>query len=82
MSYTVDEKKYTRTVSGYKVYRATKKSGKYKVIKTIKKAGTLKYTDRKLKKGKKYYYKVRTYTTIDGKAYLGKWSKVKKITAK
>ena len=82
LSYTVDEKKYTRTVSGYKVYRATKKNGKYKVIKTIKKAGTLKYTDRKLKKGRKYYYKVRTYTKIDGRTYLGKWSKVKKITAK
>ena len=69
-------------VTGYKVYRATKKNGKYKLIKTIKKAGTLKYTDKKLKKGKKYYYKVRTYTKIDGKSYLGKWSKVKKITAK
>ena len=69
-------------VTGYKIYRATKKNGKYKVIKTIKKAGTLKYTDRKLKRGRKYYYKVRTYTKIGSKTYLGKWSKVKKITAK
>ena len=82
LSYTVDGKKYSRAVTGYKVYRAAKKNGKYKLIKTIKKAGTLKYTDKKLKKGKKYYYKVRTYTKIDGKTYLGKWSKVKKITAK
>ena len=82
LSYTVDGKKYTRAVTGYKVYRVAKKNGKYKVIKTIKKAGTLKYTDRKLKKGRKYYYKVRTYTKIDGRTYLGKWSKVKKITAK
>lgn len=69
-------------VTGYKVYRAVKKSGKYKLIKTIKKAGTLKCTDKKLKKGRKYYYKVRTYTKIEGGTYLGKWSKVKKITAK
>lgn len=66
-------------VTGYKIYRATKKAGKYKLIKTIKKAGTLKYTDKKLKKGKKYFYKVRTYTKINGETYLGKWSAVKKI---
>ena len=82
LSYTVDSKKYTRAVTGYRVYRATKKNGKYRLIKTIKKAGTLNYTDKKLKKGKKYYYKVRTYTKIDGKTYLGKWSKVKRIKAK
>ena len=82
LSYTVDGKKYTQAVSGYKIYRAAKKNGKYRLIKTIKKAGTLKYTDKKLKKGRKYYYKVRTYTKIDGKSYFGKWSKVKKITAK
>ena len=82
LSYTVDGKKYTRAVTGYKIYRATKKNGKYKLIKTIKKAGTLKYTDKKLKKGRKYYYKVRTYTKIGSTIYLGKWSKVRKIRAK
>lgn len=82
LSYTVDGKKYTRAVTGYKIYRATKKNGKYKLIKTVKKTGTLKYTDKKLKRGKKYFYKVRTYTKIDGGTYLGKWSKVKRITAK
>ena len=82
LSYIVNGKKYTSGTTGYKIYRATKKSGKYKVIKTVKKAKTLKYTDRKLKKGKKYFYKVRTYTKIDGKIYLGKWSAAKKIRAK
>ena len=82
LSYTVDGKKYTGTVTGYKVFRATKKTGKYKLIKTIKKAGTLKYTDKKLKKGKKYFYKARTYTEINGSTYLGKWSKAAVVTAK
>ena len=82
LSYTVNGKKYTSGITGYKVYRAAKKTGKYKLIKTVKKAKTLKYTDRKLKKGKKYFYKVRTYTKIDGKIYLGKWSAAKKIRAK
>ena len=79
LSYAVDGKKYSMPVTGYKVYRATKKNGKYKLIKTVKKVGTVKYTDKKLKKGKKYFYKLRTYTVIDGKAYLGKWSAVKKV---
>ena len=82
LSYTVDGKKYTGKVTGYKVYRAAKKNGKYKLIKTVKKAVTLKYTDKKLKKSKKYFYKVRTYTTINGRTYLGKWSAAKKVTAK
>ena len=69
-------------VTGYKVYRATKKSGKYKLVKTVKNVKILKYTDKKLKKGRKYFYKVRTYTRIDGKDYLGKWSKVRGVKAK
>lgn len=81
LSYAVDGRKYTAGVTGYKVYRAAKKSGKYKLIGTVK-AGNLKFTDKKLKKGKKYYYKVRPYTKIDGKTYVGKWSKVKGIKAK
>lgn len=82
LSYAVDDKRYSLPVSGYKIYRTTKKNGKYKLIKTVKKAGTLKYTDRKLKKGKKYFYKVRTYTVIGGETYLGKWSKAKSVRAK
>lgn len=42
----------------YKIYRATSKNGKY----TLKKTTTAKtYTDKSVKKGKKYYYKVRMY---------------------
>lgn len=82
LSYTVDGKKYTDAVTGYKVYRAAKKNGKYKLLKTIKKAGTLKYTDKKLKKGKKYFYKVRAYIKVEGKTYLGKWSKARQIRVK
>ena len=68
--------------NGYEIYRATKKAGKYKKVKTIKKAKTVKFTDKKLKKGKKYFYKVRTYKTVDGKKVYGKWSNVAKIKAK
>lgn len=40
----------------YQVYRATKKSGKYTKIKTTAKTS---YTNKKLKNGKHYFYKVR-----------------------
>ncbi len=42
----------------YIVYRATAKNGKYKKLATISK-GRTSYTDKKLKKGKTYYYKVK-----------------------
>lgn len=42
----------------YKIYRASKKNGKY----TLKKTTTAKtYTDKSVKKGKTYYYKVRVF---------------------
>lgn len=66
-------------VSGYKVYRATKKNGKFKCIINSKDPGNM---DKKVKKGKKYYYKVRPYIKSKGKTkYLG-YTAVKSITAK
>ena len=53
---TITYKKAAGATS-YEIYRATKKKGEYQLIKTTKKT---KYIDRKVKKGKKYYYKVRT----------------------
>ncbi len=45
--------------TGYEIARSTSKNGTYKVVKTIKSATTVSYTDKKLKTGKTYYYKVR-----------------------
>ena len=61
-------------VSGYYVLRSTKKNGKYKRVGTTKKAGKVKWTDRKVKKGKTYYYKVKPFTKIGKKKYAGKLS--------
>lgn len=41
----------------YYIYRSTKKSSGYKKVKTT---SSSKYTDKKVKKGKKYYYKVKS----------------------
>ena len=68
--------------SGYKVYRATKKNGKYTLVKTIKNAKTVKFTDKKVKKNKTYYYKVSAYKTIAKKVVKGAASSKIKVVIK
>lgn len=60
-------------VSGYKVYRASQAAGTYKAIKTVS-SKTLNYTNKGLKTGKTYYYKVRAYKKIDGKTVFSSYS--------
>ncbi|MBQ9179347.1 MAG: PQQ-binding-like beta-propeller repeat protein [Firmicutes bacterium] len=69
---------------GYMVYRGTKKKGKYKKIATVVKvAANIKYTNTKLKAGKKYYYKVKAYRATTGsKKVYTKFSNIKTIKAK
>lgn len=55
--------------NGYGIYRSTKKSGNFKLIGTSNKT---KYVDKKVRKGKKYYYLVvsaRQTEDSKGKAY-------------
>lgn len=61
--------------SGYQIYRSTKKSSGYKLVKNVG-ASTAKYTNKGLKSGTKYYYKVRGYVSFNGKKYAGAFSKV------
>ncbi|SHK27672.1 fibronectin type III domain-containing protein [Hespellia stercorisuis] len=65
--------------SGYVVYRATSANGTYKRVKTTKGNGSVSYTNKGLTKGKTYYYKVRAYRTVSGKAVYSEWSGVKKV---
>ena len=59
--------------SGYSVYRSTSKDGTYKKVGTVKSSY---YSNNGLTKGKKYYYKVRAFKTVDGKNYYGSYSSV------
>ncbi|MCQ4635332.1 Ig-like domain-containing protein [Anaerovorax odorimutans] len=68
--------KKTAGAKGYKIYRAASKNGKYKKIKTTKATN---YTDKKLKTGKTYYYKVRAYADANGKTTHGAYTSVKKV---
>lgn len=63
--------------TGYKVYRATSKNGKYTCVKTVKSGKTVSYVNKSLKKGKKYYYKVRAYRSVSGKLKYSNYSAVK-----
>ena len=70
-------------VSGYEIQLATdKKFKKNKKTVTIKKQKTTKTTVKKLKAKKKYYVRVRTYKTVNGKKVYSSWSKVKSVKTK
>ena len=69
--------KKRRDITGYKIYRSTKRKSGYKCIKTIKNPKCNYYIDKKRKKkGRKYYYKVCSYKSVNGYACKGTYSKI------
>lgn len=68
--------------TGYEIQYATNSSfsGAKKTVITSNK--TDKVTVSKLSGNKKYYVRVRTYTTVNGIKYYGAWSAVKTVTTK
>lgn len=72
--------KKVKGAAGYQVYRSMRKNGKYVCVKKNLKAA--KYTDKKLKKGKTYYYKVRAYKKVNGKPITGAYSAIRKVKVK
>lgn len=74
--------KKVKGVSGYVVYRSTKKTKGYKKVKTVKKDSVVKYTNKSLTSKKKYYYKVRAYKKVNGKNVYSKYSSPKSVKAK
>ncbi len=65
--------------TGYQIMRKIGKKGKFKTIATIKKGKTIKYTDKKVKKGKKYYYKICAVVTSGTNTSVGPYSAVKNV---
>ena len=63
-------------VNGYEVYRATSKAGKYTKAKTVTNPSTISFTDKGLKAGKTYYYKVRAYKNVSTEKVRGSFSAV------
>ncbi|MDO4337453.1 MAG: fibronectin type III domain-containing protein [Eubacteriales bacterium] len=53
---------------GYQIFRSTEKNGTYTRLKTVTKGSVSTYKNKNLVKGKKYYYKVRSFRIgYDGK---------------
>lgn len=69
--------KKVKGVKGYQIRYSLKSNMKASKTVTIKKASKLSATISKLKKGKKYYFQVRTYKTVNGAKAYSKWSKKK-----
>ena len=71
------------TAQGYELQCATNKAftKNLKTV-TISKQSTAKKTVKKLKGGKKCFFRIRSYITIDGRKYYSDWSKVKKAKIK
>lgn len=83
------KKKFTVTwakvsgVKGYQIqYSSDKKFKKNNKSVTVTKQKTTKATVKKLKSKKKYYVRVRTYKTVNGKKIYSSWSKVKSVKTK
>ena len=82
--FTVNWKKQANSTTGYQIQYSTSKkfTGNTTVTKTIGKTSTTKLTISKLKAKKKYYVRIRTYKTVNGKKYYSSWSKTKSVSTK
>ncbi len=77
--------KHEAQTDGFQVRYAASKAklakNKGKAAK-VKDAAAKSYTAKKLKSGKKYFFKVRAYKVVDGKTYWSAWSRVKAVKVK
>lgn len=69
------------TCSGYEIYMKSG-NGSYKKIATLKGSSKVSYTKSKLTTGKTYSFKVRAFTTVNGKNVYGDFSAVKSVKIK
>ncbi len=74
--------KKAKKCQGYIISRSTKKHYGYKEIATIKNNKKTSYTDKNLKKNKKYYYYIKAYNSKGNITVYGKYSKVTGIKTK
>lgn len=82
-SITVKWNKQTNQTNGYQLQLATNKSfTKNKKLINISKNKTSSKKISSLKAKKKYYVRIRTYKTVDGKKYYSSWSSYKAVTTK
>jgi hypothetical protein len=82
-SVTLTWKKQTKQVSGYQIQYATNsKFTKNKTTVLVKGAKKSSETITGLSRKTKYYFRIRTYKTVNGKKYYSAWSKTKAVKTK
>ena len=69
-----EDQQEAKKVTGYSVYRNTKKNGKYQLLKTVSNK-KFQYIDKQVKNNKVYYYKVRAVGKNERAHYIKKISK-------
>lgn len=62
--------------NGYEVYMSTKKNGTYSKVATITNGSTLSYKKTGLSAKKTYYFKVRSYVTVNGSKVYSPFTKI------
>lgn len=72
---TVSWKRVTNA-TGYEVVRATLKKGKFKKVTAIKKGSIVNFKNQKLKSNQNYFYKIRSYKTVNGKNVYSSYTKI------
>ena len=77
--FTVKWKKQTKEVTGYQIQYSTSADFSNAKSKKVKKVKTTSLTIKSLKKKTKYYVRIRTYKTVNGKNYYSDWSAVKSV---
>ena len=78
----IDLNKQTTQTTGYEIQYATASSFSSAKTVTISKNTTASYTLKKLTAKKKYYFRARSYKTVNGKKIYSAWSKTKSTTTK
>lgn len=80
--FTVKWNKVSSQVTGYQVQYSTSSSFSSATTKTVGNYKTTSKTISGLKKGKKYYVRVRTYKKVGDKNYYSSWSSAKSVRTK
>lgn len=64
------------TAQGYNIYRASSANGRYNLVKTLHNGRRTTFTDSSLRIGKKYFYKIKSFGTVDNKKSHSTYSAV------
>ena len=68
--------------NGYQIYLSQKSKSGFRRVATLKRGSTVSKTLKRLKSGKRYYVKIRSFKQVRGKTVYSSFSRVKRIRVK